>query len=218
VDALIGIQPATFLVASVLLIMLPGPDMAIVARNTIAHGQPAGLRTAFGSLAGISLHTALSVVGVSAILAASATAFTVVKLVGAAYLVLIGLRVIAGTLRGRGVDHEETPFVRAAIPLALTPSSPFVQGLLSSTLNPKLAVFFLTFLPQFVDPDRMPRLGLATHGAIFVALTLAWLWIWVRALDRLASSLRRPAVRLWAERAIGGAVLGLGVRLALERR
>ena len=218
VDALVGIDPVAFLVTSILLVLLPGPDMAIVARNTIVHGRAAGLRCAYGSLLGLTIQEVLAVAGLSAIIATSATAFTVVKIAGAVYLVLLGLRVIAGTLRSGDRPAETTPFERAALPIALTPSSPLLQGTLSSSLNPKIAVFMMTFLPQFVDPDDHPQLSLLAHGAVLALFTIVWLWTWVRMLDRLAGHLRRPGVRAWAERAIGAVVLGLGIRLAFEHR
>lgn len=218
-DAVVGIAPATFVVASILVILLPGPDMAIIARNTIAGGRTAGIRTASGTLLGISVHVLAAVAGLSAILVASAVGFTVVKLVGAAYLAFLGVRVLLGSLRGRGEEREEaSPFAGGVSGVTAAASSPVLQGTLSSALNPKLAVFFLTFLPQFVDPDRMPEASLLAHGAVFVALASVWLWVWVRALDRFAAVLRRPRVRAWVERAVGAALVGLGVRVALERR
>lgn len=213
-DALIGVSPLGFLAASLLVILSPGPDMALVARNTIALGRGAGLRTAGGALIGVSVHVLAAVAGLSAVLTSSATAFSVLKFVGAAYLAFLGIRAI---LSARGGDADDP--LRAPAPVIVSaPSSPVAQGILSALLNPKLAVFFLTFLPQFVDPDDMPELSMLAHGAAFVAMGAAWLTLWVIGMDQIASWLRRAAVRAWIERLTGAVLVGMGVRLALSER
>lgn len=213
-DALIGVSPLGFLAASLLVILSPGPDMALVARNTIALGRGAGLRTAGGALIGVSVHVLAAVAGLSAVLTSSATAFSVLKFVGAAYLAFLGIRAI---LSARGGDADD-PLRAPAPAIVSAPSSPVAQGILSALLNPKLAVFFLTFLPQFVDPDDMPELSMLAHGAAFVAMGAAWLTLWVIGMDQIASWLRRAAVRAWIERLTGAVLVGMGVRLALSER
>lgn len=214
-DALIGVSPIAFLVAALLLTIAPGPDMAIVARNTIARGRGAGLRTAGGALMGVSVHVMAAVAGLSAVLTSSAEAFTVLKLAGAAYLAYLGARAIIDA-RHAGGDGEA--FGAATPRIVMAPGSPVAQGMLSAVLNPKLGVFFLTFLPQFVDPDRSPEASMLAHGAVFIAMGGTWLTVWVLSLDRLAALLRRANVRAWLERVTGVVLIGMGLRLALERR
>ncbi len=212
--ALIGVSPLGFLAASLLVILSPGPDMALVARNTIALGRGAGLRTAGGALIGVSVHVLAAVAGLSAVLTSSSAAFSALKLAGAGYLAFLGLRAI---LSARG--GEEDDLLRAPAPASFrAPASPVAQDILSASLNPKLAVFFLTFLPQFVDPDDMPELSMLAHGAAFVAMGSAWLTLWVIGMDRIASWLRRSAVRARLERLTGAVLVGMGVRLALSER
>jgi len=212
-DALVGVSPGAFLIASIVLIITPGQDLTLTARNTLAHGRVAGLATACGLLVGVSVHAVAAVLGLSALLLASQTAFTVVKVAGALYLAYLGVRMILGSF-GRAEEEEgvlsgrEVPGMR----------SHFTQGVVSATLNPKLAVFFLTFLVQFVDPDNHPSASLLAHGLVFILLAAAWLWIWVSMLDRLGGTLRRPAARRWMERLGGAALVGLAARLALAHR
>jgi threonine/homoserine/homoserine lactone efflux protein len=215
-DALVGVAPLGFLLAAGVIIITPGPDMTLVARNTIADGRAAGLLTAAGALVGVSVHVVAAAAGLSAVLASSAEAFTVVKIAGAAYLVYLGVRTLWATRHGPA-DDDAALLGAATTPLALTPSSPLLQGLLSAVLNPKLAVFFLTFLPQFVDPENMPGLSMLAHGAVFVLMGAVWLTAWVLSLDRLSLWLRRSVVRMWIERATGVVLVALGVRLAFAR-
>jgi threonine/homoserine/homoserine lactone efflux protein len=219
--ALVGVSPLAFVAASLLIILVPGPDMTLVARNTIARGRVAGMQTAGGALLGVSVHVFAAVAGLSAILTGSALAFTVVKFVGAAYLVFLGARTFLASRHqrdGEDPNVERELFGEASPRLVLAPSSPVMQGVLSAVLNPKLAVFFLTFLPQFVDPDHLPAASMLAHGAVFVSMAAAWLTLWVLTLDRLAGVFRRSAVRAWLERATGAVLVGMGVRLALSQR
>jgi len=212
-DALVGVSPGAFLIASIVLIITPGQDMTLTARNTIAHGRNAGLATAGGLLVGVSVHALAAVLGLSALLLASETAFTVVKVAGALYLAYLGVRMILGSF-GRADEEEGVLSGREVRGLR----SHFAQGVVSAVLNPKLAVFFLTFLAQFVDPDNHPSASMLAHGMVFILLAAAWLWTWVSLLDRLGVTLRRPAARRWMERLGGAALVGLAARLALAHR
>lgn len=219
--ALVGQSPYAFLAASILIILAPGPDMTLVARNTIARGRSAGLQTAGGALLGVSVHVLAAVAGLSAILTGSALAFSVVKIAGAGYLVFLGVRTLIASRHATGdadINVEAELFGESAPRLVLAPSSPMLQGVLSAVLNPKLAVFFLTFLPQFVDPHDLPEASMLAHGAVFVTMAAAWLSVWVLTLDRLAGVFRRSGVRAWMERATGAVLVAMGVRLALASR
>ncbi len=218
-DAIIGPSPAYFFGASVLLILAPGPDMTLVARNTIARGRTEGLQTVGGLLIGLSLHVTAAVAGLSAVLTGSSAAFTAVKVIGALYLLALGGRTLLAARATAVEDDDGNDPMFGARPsrFVAATSSPALQGALSAALNPKLAVFFLTFLPQFVDPDHMPQASMLAHGLVFTAMGGTWLVVWVLLLDRLGRVIRRPNVRAWMERATGAVLVGMGVRLALAR-
>jgi threonine/homoserine/homoserine lactone efflux protein len=188
-----------FLVVAVVVVVTPGVDMALVTKNALLHGRRAALGTALGVNVGIALWTLAAALGVAALVRASAEAFDVVKLAGAVYLVYLGLQ----ALRRRE---------RAAVPGSRT--SPFRQGLISNALNPKIAVFFTSLLPQF--GHSLPALLLL--GALFNAIGLVWLTMYAVAAARGRAALRRPRVRAALDYLSGVVLVGLGVRLAFERR
>jgi len=194
---------------AVLLTILPGADMALVAKVTLLDGRRAAFFTSLGICAGLPVHATASALGLSLILATSAEAFTVVKFAGAAYLAYLGIRTIRDSLR---------PAAEAAIHggRARNAGGAFAQGWLSNVLNPKVALFYLTFLPQFISPgDNVLAKSLLLAG-IHAVLGLAWLPLYAYAIDRLGAVMR--GARRWLERISGAALIGLGVRLALERR
>ena len=191
-----------------LLTISPGADMALVAKITLERGRRDALLATMGICSGLLVHATASALGLSVILATSAEAFTVVKLVGAAYLVYLGVQALRSSFR-----HET-----AAAVAPRRGTSPFVQGLLSNVLNPKVAVFYLTFMPQFMSPgDNVLVRSLAfavAHGIMGVA----WLTAYAYVLSRISVVLGRSGVRRWLERVTGGVLVALGLRLALERR
>lgn len=198
-----------FLGIAALLTILPGADMALVARVTLLDGKRAAFFTSLGICAGLPVHATASALGLSLILATSAEAFTVVKFAGAAYLTYLGIRTIRDSLR---------PVLEPAVAAGRAPSAraAFAQGWLSNILNPKVALFYLTFLPQFISPgDNVLAKSLLLAG-IHAALGLIWLPLYAYAIDRLGALIR--GARRWLERVSGTALIGLGVRLALERR
>ena len=152
-----------FFTASLALIVAPGPDMLYVLTRGVTQGRPAGLVSAAGVCSGILVHTAFAAVGLSTILAQSAVAFSVVKYVGAAYLVYLGVRTILDR-EGFAAPGQEAERARLA--------TVFHQGVLSNVLNPKVALFFLAFLPQFVDP-RAGSAGfqMLAFGAAFTVVS-----------------------------------------------
>jgi threonine/homoserine/homoserine lactone efflux protein len=196
-----------FLGIAALLTILPGADMALVAKVTLQDGRRAAFFTSLGICLGLPLHATASALGLSAILATSATAFTVVKVAGAAYLAYLGVQ----TLRHAG---RPVPVVIAR--RVRSERGAFAQGFFSNLLNPKVALFYLTFLPQFIAPgDNVLAKSLVLAG-IHVALGLLWLPFYAYALDRLAAVVL--GARTWLERVSGVALVALGVRLAFERR
>jgi threonine/homoserine/homoserine lactone efflux protein len=198
-----------FIGIAALLTILPGADMALVAKVTLLDGRRAAFFTSLGICAGLPMHATASALGLSLILATSAEAFTLVKFAGAAYLAYLGIRTIRDSLRPV-VD----PLVTA--PPARGKRAAFAQGFLSNVLNPKVALFYLTFLPQFISPgDNVLAKSLLLAG-IHAVLGLVWLPLYAYAIDRLSALLR--GARRWLERLSGAALIGLGLRLALERR
>lgn len=200
-----------FLSAALLLNLSPGPDMAFILAQAARQGRRAGIAAMLGGWSGTGLHVAMAALGLSAILATSALAFSVVKWLGAAYLVWLGLRTL---LSRREADPAAPP---ASDPRA---RSIFRQGVLISLLNPKVAVFFLAFLPQFVVPGAGPAsLQLAVHGLLIIAVAAVIEPPMVLAGARLAGRLRGHG-RLggWMERGLGALFVGLGARLALTER
>jgi threonine/homoserine/homoserine lactone efflux protein len=195
-----------FAIASLVLVAIPGPDQALIMRNALVGGRTAGLRTMLGGASGLTLHAAAAALGISALLATSATAFAVLKLVGIAYLLYLGVKMLRSA--GRPSAHERGPRV----------GRPFVQGFVSNALNPKVALFFLTFVPQFL-PDSGSTLPLAlVLTAIFAAIYLAWFSGLVAVVGLAGDALRRPRVKTWTERVTGTALLAFGARLAAVGR
>jgi threonine/homoserine/homoserine lactone efflux protein len=250
-----------FIPVALLLTLIPGADMALVARNALALGLRGARWTILGILTGCLLHATASALGLSAILATSARAYDVVKLVGAAYLVWIGVQ----SIRQAGVQiprlaplarddsrvqsprfaplardsrvqsprfaplardddaaasarrHPERSAQRGVEGSALG-SHPFTQGFLTNILNPKVALFYLTFLPQFIPADAPVLRTSLLLAMIHNVLGFAWLSLYARFVDRLRVALTRPMVKAWLERATGAALVALGARLAWERR
>jgi threonine/homoserine/homoserine lactone efflux protein len=171
-------------------------------------GRRAAFLTSLGICAGLPVHATASALGLSLILATSAEAFTVVKFAGAAYLAYLGIRTIRDSFR----PAADAPVAARARGRAAA----FAQGWLSNVLNPKVALFYLTFLPQFISPgDNVLAKSLLLAG-IHAALGLIWLPLYAYAINRIGVLIR--GARRWLERLSGAALVGLGVRLALERR
>jgi threonine/homoserine/homoserine lactone efflux protein len=195
-------QLALFLVGSVLVTIVPGPDMALVMRQVFIGGTTLAQRTIFGNLSGLAVHAVALAAGLSALLLASAEAYTVVKLAGAAYLVLLGVQTL------RAAASRPVPSMRTA----------YLQGLVSTVLNPKPALLFLTYLPQFVDESRAVVPQIAFLATIHILVGLAWMTVYAHMVQRAHRTLNRRDVRRWIEGATGVILIALGVRVALERR
>jgi len=202
----------SFVAVAAIIVIVPGADMALVARNTLVGGRSAGLRTATGTLLGLGVHAGAALIGLSAVVAASATAFNVVRLVGASYLVWLGLQTLWATRNRTRAFTVDEPNKRT-LPRAV--HAPLVQGILTNVLNPKLALFFLSFLPQFVDTSRPATPQIVLLTSTFIAMGAIWLGTYVVAVDRLSGVLTRPAVKRWLDRVIGTTLVGLGIRLAM---
>jgi threonine/homoserine/homoserine lactone efflux protein len=198
-----------FLGVSIAIVVIPGPDMALVARNVLAHGRAAGFATSLGICTGILGWAVAAALGVSTLLATSATAFTALKLAGAAYLVFLGI----ATLRA----HDASGAVGAGDGSGLRPHRAYLQGLASALLNPKLGVFFLTLLPQFIAPGDPPTTRALQLAVLFDLIGLAWLLTYSALLGAVGAALRRPGPRRVMRWLTGTILVGLGARVALER-
>jgi len=202
---------ASFVALSAVVILVPGPDMALVARNAIVGGRRSGIATSVGAVTGLCVWTLAASVGLAALLRASEPAFLALRLVGGAYLVVLGVRSLRAAARGGGADAlpargETRVHVSAR------------QGLLSNLSNPKIAVFFTSFLPQFVPGGGPAFASLLTLGLVFCAMTLAWLVAYGTLVARAGDVLRRSRVRRAIEAVTGTVLLAFGLRLATERR
>ena len=204
----------TFAIAALLLIMMPGPDQVLVTRNALAGGRRAGLLTMLGGALGLSVHAAAAAVGLSALLLASSTAFTALKVVGVAYLLWLGVQTWRSARRARLVPAEESGPRNAQRWTAY-----LRQGFLSNALNPKVALFFVTFLPQFLPAGQLSAGG-SLRGdalllsAVFAGLYVAWFGSYAVLVDRFGRWLRRPAVKARIERVTGLALVTFAARLA----
>lgn len=218
IDLLVAYTP--FLIAALLLNISPGPDMAYIVGQTAVHGRKIGLFSSLGVISGAFVHVLAATFGLSAILATSALAFAIVKWIGVAYLVWLGI----GALRSSFAKSETAAQCdEPAAPISTKPMTAFGawrQGVMIDVLNPKVAIFFMAFLPQFIDPTR-------GNGAVqFLVLGLMVLLIAFVVEGMLVLAVASAAGRIkgsrklgaWLNRALGGMFIALGIRLAISQQ
>ena len=204
-------QLLPFLAVVVVLTLTPGPDMALVLRNGVRGGVRIAWWTGLGCCAGITVYAAASAIGLAAVLAASATAFAVIKFIGAVYLVYLGVTALWHSWE----KPEASASVAAPVPAPVVGRrAAFRQGLMSNLLNPKLALVFLTLIPQFVSPGE-PASTTGVLAAVFLGLAVLWWRLFSLAVGVLGGVLSRERVRTAVERVTGTVLIGLGVRVAL---
>jgi threonine/homoserine/homoserine lactone efflux protein len=209
---MLGTQDILLFVFSALLLNItPGPDTLYIVGRSSTQGLKAGVIAAFGISAGIMVHVSAAAFGLSAILAASASAFAVIKLAGAVYLVYVGISLI----RSRGLTAKATAAPAEGAPLRTI----FVQGFWTNVLNPKVALFFLAFLPQFVDAATASKvLSFLFLGLLFNINGTLWnlfvAWSSARVGDVL---MRNSFASMWFNRCVGAVFVYLGARLALVK-
>ena len=196
-----------FAVAAFALIVVPGPSVLYIVSQSVSHGRVGGLAAVFGTEIGAFVHVAGAALGVSAIVASSATAFSVLKFAGGAYLILLGIRRLL---------ERDTP-AEAAAGRTRSLAAIFRQGAIVSALNPKTALFFLAFLPQFVDPGRgYVALQAAVLGLVWIVIATVCDALWALGAGSAVGLLRRSARARRTERLAGGGILiGLGVLATL---
>jgi RhtB (resistance to homoserine/threonine) family protein len=203
-----------FLGTALLLTVTPGADMALVTRHVLVNGPRTGLQVTLGIVTGLLVWATLSAVGLAALLNASATAFTALRIVGGAYLVFLGIQALWRTRPRDGESPAEATPARAG---EVTGPVAYRQGLMSNLLNPKVGVFYATFLPQFVVPDAPVYPQLLLLSLAHIVIGLLWLMWYVRIVDRAGAWLRQPRIRQWLDRMTGAVLVALGVRLAAPR-
>jgi threonine/homoserine/homoserine lactone efflux protein len=207
----LGIQHYdAFLLACMALNLTPGLDTFYILTRSGREGHAVGLAAALGINAGCIVHSTAAVLGISAILMTSAIAFSVLKYLGAAYLVWIGLRMLLSRAAAR------QPTVTRGLGLAAA----FRQGMLTNVLNPKVALFYLAFLPQFVSMHAAhPQLGLMLLGLSFIGTGITWSTVLALLGGRIHRLLlAKPKLGQWMDRLCGTVLLGFGVKLALQQR
>lgn len=187
-----------------LLTIVPGPDMAVVTRRALVGGRSAGVRAAGGVVSGLLVWGSLSVLGLTALLAASPTAYLVVKTLGVAYLLVLGVQALRA--RSSATSAEAAP----------AGGRSFLTGLTANLLNPKIAVFYTALLPGLAPPSLPHASGLAALVALHAVLTFGWLSGYAVTLTRASTFFQRPRVRRTLDRITGVVLVGFAVRLALE--
>ena len=200
-----------FIVSGLLLNIMPGPDSLLIMTRSATQGWRAGCAAALGIGTGTLVHIFAAALGLSAVLATSATAFTVVKLIGAAYILYMAV----GLLRSRKQSSDVAPPVLPALPYRTI----FAQGFLTNVLNPKVAIFFLAFVPQFIGADAQNKaLAFIVLGCIFNFNGMLWCGALSLATAKASARIKlSPAVSLWLNRVTGGLFVWLGVKLALAK-
>jgi threonine/homoserine/homoserine lactone efflux protein len=213
--SLVPHQLLPFLAVAALLTLTPGPDMALVLRNGIRGGVQTAWWTGLGCCAGIAVYAAASAVGLAAVLAASAAAFTVIKFAGAAYLIYLGVtallhsRMAASTADGHATASAGVP------ESVLGRQRAFRQGLMSNLLNPKIALIFLTLIPQFVSPGEEPFATIAVLAFAFLCMGILWWRIFSLGVGVLGRFMASERVRVAVDRVTGVVLIALGVRVSV---
>jgi threonine/homoserine/homoserine lactone efflux protein len=206
---------AAFVGVSLLVIVTPGQDTALTIQNTLLAGRRGGVFTALGVSTGQAFWTLAASAGVAALLVASEPAFLAVKLLGAAYLVYLGVHALVAAARPGGSERLENSGPPAA---RLATSIAYRQGVVSNLGNPKMAVFFTSLLPQFTPSGGGSFWALLGLGLLFCSFTLVWLTGYALAVAKAGDLLRRPRIRRSLEGLTGAVLVALGLRLATEQR
>jgi len=211
-DSVIGLAAyLAFLGVSLLVICTPGQDTALTIRNTLLGRRRAGIATALGVAAGQAIWTVATSAGLAVVLAASGPLFLAIRLAGAAYLIYLGARSLAGAISRRPSSEATT----SSTSVQLSPRSALVQGILSNLSNAKMVAFFISLLPQFAGQHPSFVLLLAL-GLNFCLLTLAWLVVYAFAVERMSGWLRRGDVRRVIDGLLGAVLVGLGLRVTSQ--
>ena len=204
---------SAFVGVSLLVIVTPGPDTALVVRNIMVGGRRGGLATAAGVATGQLLWALATSLGLAALLAASTLLFEAVRLAGAIYLIVLGVLTLS-----RALASDRSEVVASDSPRGPTSRLAYGQGLLSNLANPKMAMFFPSLLPQFVPPDAPAFATSLALGALFAAMAFAWLAFYAVVLGSHAARSVPQVWKRWLGGAAGAALVGFGLHFALGRR
>lgn len=214
-----------FVLSCIALSVTPGPDSAFIVARSVSAGRTAGVVSTLGIITGCCVHLTATVLGLTAILAASVQAFTIIKWVGAAYLVYLGVRMLIAKSDAEAASQDGIRAAAATSPAGTDSAQRslrriFLQGLGTNLLNPKVVLFFVAFFPQFVAPDAANKsLAFLVLGGVFISISLVWNCSLACAAGLLSRRIgSSPRAKRLIDKLVGGVFLGLGVRLALITR
>jgi RhtB (resistance to homoserine/threonine) family protein len=202
-------QLLPFLAVVAMITVTPGPDSALVLRNTIASGSRHGVLTALGCSSGLFVWGIVSALGLATVVSASSSLFAAIRVIGGIYLTWLGVRMIWSKRK----SAERVATAGSAIRLDANARRPFVEGLLSNLLNPKAAAFFTAVLPQFITPEDAVLWATLLLAGITSAAALAGLLIYITLAARARVALGHPSMRQWLDRITGAVLVSLGVRM-----
>lgn len=197
-----------FLGIAIVLTLTPGADMALVARIALTRGRKAAWLTSLGIISGLFVWGIASAIGIAALLNASAMLYTIFRFAGAAYLIWLGIQAF--------MAHRTTQ--ASPPPFPISNAGAYRQGLINNLLNPKIGVFYTTFLPQFIAPGQPVFLTSVLLSALHGLLGIVWLTSYAAILAKFGEIFRRPAIQHTLERITGVVLIGLGLRLAFEQK
>ena len=197
---------------SICLIILPGPDTAMATKNTLIAGKIGGVKTVFGTCVALLIHTLAAVIGLSALIVKSALLFSIFKYVGAVYLIYIGIKALLAVRNTEDLNTNDVPINNDN-----KHTSCFRQGFLTNLLNPKIAVFFLTFLPQFLNPNHNTFIQLLVMGLTYLILTVIWFAFYIFLIDKISAFMKKPKTQRYIQGITGIVLIGFGIKLAFER-
>src|SRR6476620_10292187 len=201
-----------FMIMSILLIILPGPDTAIATKNTLTFGKSGGIKTMFGTCCALFIHTLAAIIGLSAIIVKSAILFSFFKYVGAVYLFYLGIKTL-WAIKNKG-EASATEIITES---KYKNKSCFKQGFLTNILNPKVAIFFLTFLPQFVDSKSNTFTQFLIMGMTYAVLTSLWFLFYIYLLNKISAFMKKPKTQMIIEGITVSVLIVFGIKLALEK-
>ncbi|PFL17066.1 lysine transporter LysE [Bacillus cereus] len=201
-----------FIIMCICLIILPGPDTAMATKNTLVAGKIGGVKTVFGTCVALLIHTLAAVIGLSALIVKSALLFSIFKYVGAVYLVYIGIKALLAVKSTEDLTTNEVPINNEN-----KHTSCFRQGFLTNLLNPKVAVFFLTFLPQFLNQNHNTFIQLLVMGLTYLILTVIWFAFYIFLIDKISAFMKKPKTQRYIQGVTGLVLIGFGIKLAFER-
>jgi len=201
----------TFVIAVIILSLTPGADTMYILSRSISQGKRAGVLSVLGIVTGTVFHIAFATLGLSIVLAKSAVAFETVKYLGAGYLIYLGIKSMLSKSEALELDQKQKKTNYKRI---------YFSGILTNILNPKVALFFLAFLPQFINPSyQNSSISFLALGLTFMIIGTSWCFILVFFSAKLSNSMRKNTkIKLWLDRITGGVFIALGIKLALSKK